>query len=89
MKEYIIATEISDDELVADKPATSYGELVRCKDCEHRPKQIGEGTQGFNLEFPDLGCPCQCDDGWYNWMPDDNWYCGNAKKKKENRNDSE
>lgn len=57
--------------------------VVRCKDCKHRPKQIGEGTQGFNLEFPDWKCPCQCDDGWYNWMPEDDWYCGNGERKEE------
>lgn len=58
-------------------------ELVRCKDCKHRPKQIGEGTQGFNLEFPDWECPCQCDDPWYNWMPEDDWYCGNGERKEK------
>ena len=57
--------------------------VIRCKDCKHRPKQIGEGTQGFNLEFPDWKCPCQCDDPWYNWMPEDDWYCGNGERKEE------
>ena len=56
-------------------------ELIRCKGCKHRPKKIGEGTQGFDLEFPDWKCPCQCDDGWYNWMPEDDWYCGNGERK--------
>ena len=57
-------------------------EVVRCKDCKHRPKRLEEGKgEGFNLEFPDYKCPCQCDDGWYNWMPDDNWFCGDAERK--------
>ncbi len=67
-----------------NKPIIEFvDELIRCKDCKHRPKQIGEGTQGFNLEFPDWKCPCQCDDGWYNWMPEDDWYCGNGERKEE------
>lgn len=60
--------------------------VVRCKDCKHRPKRLEEGKgEGFNLEFPDYNfvCPCQCDDGWYNWIPDDNWFCGNGERKEE------
>lgn len=57
--------------------------IVHCKDCKHRPKQNGEGKQGFNLEFPNWKCPCQCEDGWYNWMPEDDWYCGNGERKEE------
>ena len=57
-------------------------EIIRCKDCKHRPKRWEEGEgDGFNLEFPDYKCPCQCDDGWYNWMPDDNWFCGDGERK--------
>lgn len=58
--------------------------VVRCKDCKHRPKRLEEGEgEGFNLEFPDdtFKCPCRCDDGWYNWMPDDNWFCGDGERK--------
>ena len=78
MKEYIVV-EHPDFPYEEPKPQ----ELIRCKDCKHRPKRIGEGTQGFNLEFPDWECPCQCDDPWYNWMPEDDWYCGNGERKEE------
>ncbi len=54
-------------------------EVVRCKDCKHRPVD-GEDTHGFGVEFPDYMCPCQCDDGWYNWRPNDEWYCANAER---------
>ena len=65
-------------------PSIDAVQVVRCKDCKHRPKRLEEvGGEGFNLEFPDYKCPCQCDDGWYNWMPDDNWFCGNGERKKE------
>lgn len=86
MPEYII--EIEEDQ--SDESEIFIGwirrhskQLIRCKDCKHRPKQIGEGTQGFNLEFPDWECPCQCEDGLYNWMPKDDWYCGNGERKEE------
>lgn len=61
-------------------------ELIRCKDCKHRPRRIEEnGGNRFNLEFPDYRCPCQCDDPWYNWMPDDDWFCGNGERKDNER----
>lgn len=60
------------------------GELIRCKDCKHRPRQVEENVGNrLNLEFPDYRCPCRCEDGWYNWMPDDDWFCGNAERKEE------
>lgn len=58
-------------------------ELVRCKDCKHRPSIDGEYENGFDLEFPTSRCPCQCDDGWYNWMPKDDWFCPNGERKEE------
>ena len=58
-------------------------ELIRCKDCKHRPTRLeeDEDAKGFNLKFPDEQCPCYCDDGYYNWMPSDDWYCGNGERK--------
>ena len=53
------------------------GELVRCKDCKHRPT----GTNRDDLEFPDDKCPCQCEDYWYSWKPSDDWFCGNGERK--------
>lgn len=60
-------------------------ELIRCKDCKHRPRRLGDDEhEGLNLEFlefPDEKCPCQCEgDPWYNWMPKDDWYCGNGER---------
>ena len=57
-------------------------EVVRCKDCIYRPVAVPRkrGT-GFDYEFPHEGkCPCQCDDDWYSWMPDDDWYCANGER---------
>ena len=54
------------------------GRLVRCKDCKHRPDGTGAN---HDLEFPDDRCPCQCEDFWYSWKPDNNWFCGNGERR--------
>lgn len=59
-------------------------EIIRCKECKHRPEiRLGceECYDGFDIEFPDYICPCQCDDGWYNWMPKDDFYCARAERE--------
>lgn len=59
-------------------------ELVLCKDCIHKPTMTSDFYEnGFDIEFPDFRCPCRCDDGWYNWIPEDDWFCGNGKRKEE------
>lgn len=63
--------------------------VVRCKDCKHRPTDT-RGTDGdmtgFAIEFPDEKCPCQCEDGWYNWYPDDNWFCADGERREYGEN---
>lgn len=81
------------NEYIVEIVYSQYGEgtvfkekLVRCKDCKHRPRRLEEDAdehEGLNLEFPDGKCPCQCEDHWYNWMPDDEWHCGNGERKEE------
>ena len=57
-------------------------EIVRCKDCKHRPTQTEPyKTVGFSLEFPDYKCPCQCSDGYYSWYPEDDWFCANGERR--------
>lgn len=82
LKEVIIRYQTEDGVTVK---AYEQGELIRCKDCKHRPKVI-EGCveiDGFSLEFPDFECPCRCEDSYYSWMPKDDWYCGNGERKEE------
>lgn len=57
--------------------------VVRCKYCKHRPKDYRTDFEqiGLLIEFPDDKCPCQCEDFWYNWYPDDNWFCGNGERR--------
>lgn len=84
MKEYIVDTNDFDShDVLVGYIKYNYKELIRCKDCKHRPTIDGEYENGFSLEFPTSRCPCQCDDGWYNWMPKDDWYCANAERKEE------
>ena len=61
-------------------------EIIRCKDCKHRPiaHRAAEGVfWGFSLEFPDDMCPFECDDGWYNSYPKDDFYCAYAERKEK------
>lgn len=59
---------------------------VRCKDCKHRPtkpENFNISNGGFDLEFPDDECPCQCDDGWYSWYPPDDFFCARGDNSLE------
>ena len=57
--------------------------VVRGKDCKHRTidnRGRDDDLTGFAIEFPDSCCPCKCEDGWYNWYPNDDWYCANGER---------
>ena len=60
-------------------------EIVRCKDCKHRPKEPNFKTfeNGFDIEFPEGSkCPCQCSgDEYYSWYPEDDWFCASGERK--------
>lgn len=63
-------------------PVEDVQPVVLCKDCKHRPTYDGDGYEnGFDIIFPDDVCPLQCEDGWYNSMPTDNWFCANGERK--------
>lgn len=60
--------------------------IIRCKDCKHKPHSSNKydydnGDCGFEIIFPDYRCPCRCEDEYYNHIPDDDWYCGNAERR--------
>ena len=90
-KEFIIKVNSADEgdilicQLPKDwlPPIPVKKELIRCKDCKHKPTINGTYKNGFDLDFPTSRCPCQCDDGYYNWMPNDEWYCANGERKEE------
>lgn len=67
-------------------PDAEWVKVVRCKDCKHRPKATRADEKvfyGLSVEFPDEKCPCQCGDCWYNWYPEDDFYCGYAERAEE------
>ena len=59
-------------------------EVVHCKDCKHAPDNLEDSRCGFGIKFPDVKCPCQCDDHYYDFTPDPNWYCGNGERRDHN-----
>lgn len=75
---------------IEKQPTVDAVQVVRCKDCKYKPSWR-EGVKeefrdGFELIFPDWRdnpCPCQCDDGFYAHMPDDNWFCANGEEKND------
>ena len=64
----------------ADGRLARDSEIVRCRDCKHRPTGTGAN---HDLEFPDDECPCQCEDYWYSWMPPDDWFCPNGERRED------
>lgn len=80
--EYIFST---DDMYAVDmRRFDELTELIRCKDCIHKPTITADDYEnGFDIEFPDFRCPCRCEDGWYKWIPEDDWFCGNGERKEE------
>lgn len=62
--------------------------IVYCKNCIHRPFLSEDYNSeswdaGYSIIFPDYICPLQCEDGYYNKMPKDDWFCGNGDRKEE------
>lgn len=62
-------------------------EIVRCKDCVHRPNKNGcgptieEQCEGLSIEVEDNTCPCICYDYYYSYQPQDDWFCANGEEK--------
>ena len=74
------------EESIRDIEPKDTNRVVLCKDCKHRPTKPATYRNGFDLDFhSDYKCPCQCDDGYYSWYPDDNWYCANGERKERIR----
>lgn len=54
--------------------------IVRCKDCKHRPIEVGE-YEPYEAPKGDLICPFICaDDEHYNEMPPDDFFCAYGEK---------
>lgn len=65
--------------------AAPFLDIVFCEECKHRPikEDVDGENYGFNLIGPTDGderCPCLVSDGWYSWMPEDDFYCGYGER---------
>lgn len=71
-------------------------EIVRCKNCIHRPIRDEDTLDNNNVNPPkdshgyeDYTCPClNEDDGWYSWYPSDDWFCADGEAKGEINEDT-
>ena len=82
MAEWII--EVKDGKF----PIGKWTELVRCRDCKHRPIPNGNNhplTPELSEFEWDETCPYVCSDEWHNEMPDDNDYCSKGERKEERK----
>ena len=56
-------------------------EIVRCKNCIHRPIVDPDRLRGVDppkniMGWDDYTCPClNEEDGWYSWNPGDDFFC--------------
>ena len=67
---------------IVHAPTVDAVEVVRCRDCIHKP--TGSGVN-HHIVFPeqDYRCPCRCEDYWYSWMPYDDWFCANGERRED------
>jgi hypothetical protein len=94
--EYIIDDDFLDDETKMSAKSQGYlWELIRCRECKHRPHknkdgyimpprvQVGVYAWGEPEYDDDETCPYVCEDRWYNSVPDDEQYCDRAEPKEK------
>ncbi len=93
MKEYIVTIpDAYYNGFIRQNP-----ELIRCKDCKHRPRkdengrirpprvQVSVYDDGEPEYDDDETCPYVCDDSWYSRLPNDEQYCDRAERKESDR----
>ena len=99
MKEQIIRfEEIYINDKVGSKnyhPVTEakiIGDLIRCKDCKHKPFKKQVHVDGLTESSTitvidgDPACPCIDENDSHNsWMPPDYWYCANGQRKEDEK----
>ena len=68
---------------IDDIPAADVVEVVRCKDCKHKPIKDDRDSWPIFPNEENNPCPCQCDDGFYSWFPKDDFYCSYGERAEE------
>lgn len=73
--------------ILSEMDSADVVEVVRCKDCKHKPNGY---TDDDVLRYPNFPheennpCPCQVyEDEWYSWIPNDDFYCSYGERKDE------
>lgn len=65
-------------------PSVDVAEVVRCKDCIHRPIMEFDDVMPPLIDeedyYRDYQCPYVGGDDYYNVMPDDNWFCNHGER---------
>ena len=66
-------------------------EVVRCKDCKHRPRRANKWVNVYGPKVPssdyaqhmmieDETCPFLCDDPFYSEIPPDDFFCAYGER---------
>lgn len=68
-------------------------ELIRCKDCVHRPYEDSAGDiltriipNSPHRFWRDHTCPCYCGDSFYAFVPSDDFFCGYGENEEGENN---
>ena len=70
--------------VIMDCPTIDAVPVVRCKDCKHRPKENGSPYGNIWTEFPEEEiCPFNCEDHFYNQMPEDDFFCARGERRSD------
>ena len=83
--------DLTDDVLIAEVEALGDIQQEGTKYCTDKIKIVKEFTREqlkalvYDFIFPDYRCPCRCEDEYYNRIPDNDWYCGNAERRTDER----
>lgn len=73
-------------EYINRMPTADVVEVVRCKDCKHRPVYKDteiHAPQDHRSGWSDWACPYLCSDWYYNRMPKDNDFCSHGERRDE------
>lgn len=69
------------------QPTADVVEVVRCKDCRHKPNGYIDDDVLRYPNFPhEESNPCPCKvygDEWYSWIPNDDFYCSFGERAEE------
>lgn len=76
------AVEIVEYLCIDKEPTIDAVEVVRCKECRHRPYKDEDG-EVWPVSWHDEICPCICEDSYYNWMPEDDFFCKRGERRED------